>query len=445
MSAKHAIRFANKDKNRPTKGCLMFRYQQLAAAIAIGSLSGLAQAESTLEERLAAAESRLASLEKESTVEDRVQINGFMTFAMEKTSNVKDAAGNSLYFQNEVGNDDWSLDRLTRAGVQFNGKISDKAEAVVQVLGRADDNFDAQIKWAYVGYDINNSLTARAGRLMLPFYLHSQYTQVGYAYPWIELPTEMYAVIPLDTMEGIDLTWNVSTGNIAHSINVFWGGMDVESNGALFEVRDQHGINLRSNLGNWTAWYSYTNSEVSVDVSANVPVPPFPAALQNGLNMDHHYAYFTGLGLQYDNGSLFVMAERGRLDLSTPAHWFPTLDSGYVTAGYRFGKFTPHVTWAGIEHSDLSDVDTNNPLAPVALGLFQTFGDHQKSWTFGSRYDLTPGISLKAEVTYAYDFSGDDFKSNGFFSDPTNPTNLASPDTRDDDPMIYRLAVETVF
>lgn len=422
----------------------IFRYQQLAAAIAVGSLSGLAQADSTLEERLAAAESRLASLEKQSSLEDRVQVNGFMTFAMEKTNKVKDSAGNNLYFQNSVGNDDWNLDRLTRAGIQFNGKISDKAEAVVQVLGRANEDFDAQIKWAYVGYDISDSLTARAGRFMLPFYMHSQYTQVGYAYPWIELPTEMYAVVPMDTIEGVDLTWNVSTGNIAHSINVFWGGMDVESNGALFEVRDEHGINLRSNLGNWTAWYSYTNSQVSVDVSANVS-PPFPPALGNSLNMDHHTAYFTGLGLQYDNGSLFVMAERGRLDLATPAHWFPTLDSGYVTAGYRFGKFTPHVTWAGIEHNDISDVNTTNPVAPVALGLFQTFGDHQKSWTFGTRYDLTPGISLKGEVTYAYDFSGDDYTSNGFFSDPSNAANLAAPDTHDDDPMIYRLAVETVF
>ena len=412
----------------------MYRDWRLAAAIAVATLSGHAIAEDTLEERLALAESRLASLEKQGHIEDRVQINGFLTFAMEKTNRIEDAAGNELYYQGVVGNEDWNLDRLTRAGVQINSKISDDAEAVVQILGRANEDFSAEVQWAYVSYDINSSLTARAGRLMLPFYLHSQYTQVGYAYPWIELPGEMYAVIPLDTMEGIDLTWSFNTGNIAHSVNAFWGGMDVNSQGALFEVRNQHGINIRSNLGNWSGWYSYTNSEVSVNLFDTLSTTVF--------NMDHHYAYFTGLGLQYDNGSLFVMGERGRLDLSTPANWFPTLDSAYITAGYRIGKFTPHLTWASIEHNSISDVDLS--VGGGAGGfLFQQFGDHQKSWTAGLRYDLTPGISLKAEVATYYDFDDSDYKSNGLFSDPVTPTNLAGPDT--EDPTVYRFAVESVF
>lgn len=66
----------------------------------------------------------------------------------------------------------------------------------------------------------------------------------------------MYSVIPLDTHEGIDLTWNVSTGPVANSINVFWGGMDVPANGLQFKVRDQYGANIRSNLGDWSLWYS---------------------------------------------------------------------------------------------------------------------------------------------------------------------------------------------
>jgi len=419
----------------------------LGVTSAIAALSSPLHAETTLEQRLADAEARLASLESSNSEEERITINGFMTFAMERMSRVEDAAtGEDLVYQDEVDNQDWNLNRLTRAGVQISADISDQAEAVVQLLGRASDDFDAEVQWAYVAYDINDSLTARAGRLMLPFYLHSQYTQVGYAYPWVELPSEMYSVIPLDTHEGIDLTWDFTTGNIAHSLNVFWGGMDVPSEGQLFEVRNQHGINIKSNLGNWTGWYSYTNSEVSVDLSSTLEAPPFsvPPAASSGLNMDHHYAYFTGLGLQYDNGSLFVMGERGRLDLSTPANWFPTLDSLYVTTGYRLGKFTPHLTWSSIEHSSINDVDTGNPLAGVATVLFQSFGDQQKSWTLGTRYDLTPGVSLKAEASYYYGFAGSDYDSKGVFDAPSgNP--FVSPDPDGDNPVVYRLAVETVF
>lgn len=424
----------------------MKSFRMLAIASAISALAHPAFAESTLEERLAAAEQRLASLESNSTDEDRIQINGFMTFAMERMNHIEDAAtGETLVYQDNVGNEDWNLNRLTRAGLQISGNISDDAEAVVQILGRASDDFDAKVQWAYVSYDINEALTARAGRLMLPFYLHSQYIQVGYAYPWVELPSEMYSVIPLDTHEGIDLTWDFNTGNVAHSLNVFWGGMDVPSEDQVFEVRNQHGINIKSNIGNWTGWYSYTNSEVSVDLSGTLANDfGVPVIAAGGLNMDHHYAYFTGLGLQYDNGALFAMAERGRLDLSTPANWFPTLDSLYVTAGYRLGKFTPHLTWASIEHSNIREVDGTNPLAGVAAVLFQSFGDQQKSWTLGTRYDLTPGVSLKAEASYYYGFAGSDYDSKGVFDAPSgNP--FATPDPDGSHPIVYRLAVETVF
>lgn len=424
----------------------MNRYRLLAIVAAVMTITSAAHAETTLEERLAAAEQRLAALESSGNDEQDITINGFMTFAMERMSRVEDAAtGETLVYQYEVGNEDWNLNRLTRAGVQINGRISDKAKAVVQLLGRASDNFNAEVQWAYVSYDINDSLTARAGRLMLPFYLHSQYTQVGYAYPWVELPSEMYSVIPMDTYEGIDLTWNFNTGAINNSVNVFWGGMDVPLESVVFEGRNQHGINITSNLGNWTGWYSYTNGEVSVDLSNTLEnAYGVPAIASSGLNMDHNYVYFTGLGLQYDNGSLFVMGERGRLDMSSPANWFPTLDSLYVTAGYRLGKLTPHLTWSRIEHSSIDDVDTGNPLAGVATVLFQSFGDQQKSWTLGTRYDLTPGVSLKAEASYYYGFAGSDYDSKGVFDAPSgNP--LVTPDPDGDNPVVYRLAVETVF
>lgn len=431
----------------------MHRYSLALGSMALGLLCAPLHAEeTTLEQRLAAAEARLASLESRPGYVPKVDVNGFMTFAMERISPVETAAGNDMTYLGDIEHDDWNLNRLTRAGIQLNSQISDRAEAVVQLLGRASDDFNVDVQWAYVGYDIRPDLTARAGRFVLPFYLHSQYTQVGYAYPWIELPSEHYSVVPLDTMEGVDLTWNLNTGNVAHSINVFWGGMDVASEGSTFEVRNQHGINLRSNWGNWTGWYSYTNSEVTVDVSAaglaidaalNPPVGTGNDFGFSSFNMDSHYAYFTGVGLQYDNGRLFVMGERGHLDLSTPSHWFPTLDSGYITTGFRAGKWTPHVTWAYIEHSRPADVDTSvcaGPICPPAI-LFASFAEHQKSWTVGTRYDLATGIALKAEIGYQYDFGDSRFQTPGLYDDPVATT--GTPDKGD--PMVYRLAVESVF
>lgn len=415
----------------------------IGLALAVACAPAMAE-ELTLEQRLAAAEERLASLEIRKSEVPKVAINGFITFAMEKGSKVEDAAGNELAYMDDVEGDTWNLNRLTRAGVQFNSQISDKAEAVVQVLGRAQDDFNVDVQWAFVGYDLTPTLTARAGRFVLPYYMHSQYTQVGYAYPWIQLPAEQYSVVPMDTMEGIDLTWQVATGTISHSINIFWGGMELDdTSGATFSVKNQHGINVRSNWNNWTSWLSFSNNRVTSDLSG---INPALAAL----NQDDHYTSYAGIGLQFDNGSLFVMGEASEIALSAPGNAFPELVSGYVTAGYRMGKLTPHLTWGSIDHSNDSDVNpvivtVNNPPAPpfnvdVASSLFYDAAQRQKSWTLGARYDVTSGVALKAEASWMYDFGDESVRTQGLYSGPA----FSGPPEKGE-PWIYRLAVESVF
>lgn len=404
-------------------------------ALVVTSVPALAE-ELTLEQRLAAAEERLASLETRKSEAPKVAINGFITFAMEKASKVEDAAGDELSYLDEIDADGWNLNRLTRAGLQFNSKISDKAEAVVQVLGRAQDDFNVDVQWAYIGYDLTPDLTARAGRFVLPYYMHSQYTQVGYAYPWIQLPAEQYSVVPLDTMEGIDLTWQAVTGAVAHSINVFWGGMEIDDvSGATFSVKNQHGINVRSNWNNWTSWLSFSNNKITSDLT-NIP----PVGVLTPLNQDNHYSSYTGIGLQYDNGTLFVMGEASEIDLSAPGNAFPEITSGYVTVGYRIDKLTPHLTWGSIDHSSDSQLDPLDPLFPLASALFGDAAQRQKSWTLGARYDLTPGVALKAEASWMYDFGDEDFRTQGLYSGP-----LGSGSPEQGEPWVYRLAVESVF
>lgn len=401
------------------------RLTTIAAACLLAA-TGSAWAE-TLEERLATAETRLASLEQQNSVADRITINGYLRFAMETQTNIEDAAGNKLNYRGALEPDAWDNKRLSRAGLQVNARINDEAEAVVQLLARGSDDFAVEAQWAYLAYNVRPDITVRAGRLVLPFYLHSQYLNVGYAYPWVELPTEVYDTIPADTMEGIDATWNINTGSINHKLNVFWGSLETELNGALFESDHQRGINLRSTLGNWTSWLGYATTLISVDLSAiNPAFVPF--------NPDRAYAHFIGTGLQYDNGSLVLMGEATELKISAPANWFPRLPAGYLMAGYRFGKLMPHVTWAYGYAEDSADV------GPGAEPLYKTFASRQKSWTVGARYELASGIALKADASHYYDFSNNEVSTQGVF---TGPDPSGAPDNSN--PMVIRLAVDAVF
>ncbi len=401
------------------------------AAACLVAATGSVWAE-TLEQRLAAAESRLASLEQQNSVAERITVNGFIRFAMETQNNIEDAAGNKLAYRNSVVADEWDNRRLSRAGLQVNARISDDAEAVVQLLARGSDDFAAEAQWAYLGYNVHPDVTVRAGRLVLPFYLHSQYLNVGYAYPWVELPTEIYGAIPVDTMEGIDATWTLNTGSINHKLNVFWGSMDVDAGDLIFEIDHQHGINLRSNIGNITTWLGYTSSQVSLDLTPVLPTAQY--------NLDRAYAHYMSAGVQYDNGRLVLMGEATELKISSPDHWFPTQPAGYVMAGYRFGKLLPHITWAYVNAHGTSEVDPTPPPGAFASTLFADYADRQKSWTLGARYDLTAGVAVKAEASRYYDFGDDRLTTQGVFS---GPAGSGAPDNSN--PMVFRLAVEAVF
>ena len=198
---------------------------------------------------------------------------------------------------------------------------------------------------------------------------------------------------------------------------------------------------MRSNWNNWTSWLSFSNNKVSSDLSG---INPVLAAI----NQDNHYSSYTGVGLQYDNGTLFVMGEASEIDLSAPGNAFPELTSGYITVGYRIDKLTPHLTWGSIDHSRdsaVTPVIVANPVPPpanidVASLLFADAAQRQKSWTLGARYDLTPGVALKAEASWMYDFGDEDFRTQGLYSGP-----LGSGSPEQGEPWVYRLAVESVF
>jgi hypothetical protein len=422
----------------------MMKPTRTAAAV-LFAVSGSVWAE-TLEERLDRAESRLASLETQNRQEERITINGFLSFGMERTSSdITDKGtvlGTSDLTYRGTGSR-WDTRRLSRAGLQFNARIDEDTEAVVQLLARGDteNDYNVDAQWAYIAHDLTPNLTARAGRLVLPFYLHAQYFQAGYAYPWIELPAEVYGLIPKETHEGVDLVWRANTGQINHSINLFWGSMDVRTDAGVYEVRNQTGLNVRSHWQNWSSFIGYTFSDVSLDLSETDLSPLGLSPSLAAWSLDDAYAYFATAGIQYDNGSLLVMAETTQLGINTFEGWFPKTPSRYLTLGYRFGKLMPHVTWA---QTDASGKNCPNALASEACFLYADQAYRQKSWTFGARYELTSGVALKAETTHYYDFSSSKVKTSGYFepADPDVPFN-AAPSS--DKPAVYRLAVEAVF
>lgn len=391
----------------------------------------------TLEQRLAATEARLAALEHQDFRPQQITATGFLRFATETQTSIQDSADNDLSFRDALTADEWNNRRLTRAGLQLNARISDQAEAVVQVLSLGAEDYQLSAQWAFVGYNLTPDLQLRAGRIVLPLYLHSQYLNAGYTHPWIEMPTEVYGAVRTQTFEGIDLSWNLNTGAINHRLNVFWGNNDLRSPVAPgtqldFAVRHQHGINLRSSLGDFTSWLSFSNSLGTLDLT------PVGAG---AYSLDRDYVHYISGGGQYDNGELLLMAEFTELKVSAPHGWFPTQPAGYLMAGYRFGKLMPHLTWGFVD-------STGTVTDAGGEALYRSFAIRQKSWTLGARYDVSNGLAVKAEVSRYYDFSHRGLVTRGVFEGPVDtincgPQGICAP--HESQPLVVRLAVDAVF
>ena len=408
----------------------------LAALLGTLGATGSASAE-TVEERLARTEARLAAIENRqqstSDWQDRLTVHGFATLASRSTNTLRNAAGEKIRFE-DTGTD-LDLTSLTRAGLRIETEINDRTDFVVQLLAEGEDDFDAQMQWAYISYDINPALTFRAGRLVLPVFMHSQYTQASYAYPWVELPSQVYGILPVDTMEGLDFSLRFNTGPLSHLANLTYGSTDV----AGFEVDDQAGINLTSYLGNWTTRLSYAVGQTSIALPDLSPMGPNLAQL----SFDEEFGYFASAGLQYDNGRLLVMSEWVQLSQNAPKNSFPTQSATYIFTGYRFGPYMPHVTWTSSYSDDdnrcatlASPVDQAGCVGTVAGSISQS-----KSWTFGLRYELAPGVSLKAEAQRFYDFSNDGDTNGVLFVGANGTSNVPA----DDEAAVFRFAIDAAF
>lgn len=412
-------------------GAIMNRKMVVALLAALGSSQVWAEAsEGDLEQKLKDYEARLERLEQQelqeaSSNDDRLTINGFLSAGMSQT-NADAETGDVSYI--DGSGEEWSHDSLTRAGIQFNARLNDRAQAVVQMFASGEDNFDAELQWGYLDYAVTDSVSVKAGRIVAPFYMHSQYVDVGYAYPWVTLPAEVYQLAPVKTMEGMELAWSFATGPVFHRLSGFWGSSTVDGGprtaNAQFQADDLSGINLTSRWQDWTFRAAYSGASVSVpqaDLDAVIPATPL------GLSLDDVYTYFAGAGLQYDNGSWFFASEVARLSFG---NWYPSSESGYVSVGKYLGKWMPMVTWATLTPSELDD--------QLPQMLNDGLAERQKSWTGGLRYSLSDSVSLKGEYSYYYDFSDEDVSTTGYFV--TDGSQL-----KDDNASVVRFSVDLVF
>jgi predicted porin len=312
---------------------------------------------------------------------------------------------------------DWSAEVDSRLGLQLSSDITRSLSGVVQLVAeqRYDDTYTPTVEWANLALDVTPDLSVRAGRMVLPSFMVSEYRKVGYANPWVRPPQEVYGIVPVSNTDGVQVSYRSRFDQFTNTLRASYGRNDFDLPGGG-EGRARGGVTLVDTLewGASTLFAQYS----SVDLTLEQVNPLFNAFRQFGppgdaiadrYDVNDTRFEFISLGARYDPGDWFVMGELAWLESRS---FIGDRQGWYVTGGYRFGSITPYVTLAGADdHGNNSDpglppAGLPPPLAAMAAnlntGLNQLLADstEQKSISAGARWDFARNVALKVQVDY---------------------------------------------
>lgn len=118
--------------------------------------------------------------------------------------------------------EDIDFEQESMIAVQMRADIAEKLSATVQVVAKGADGWSPDVDWAYLTYQVGQDGTLMAGRRMLPMYYFSEYMEVGYAYPWIRPPANLYWW-EITQFNGLTYSHNFFAGDWTFGTSIFGG------------------------------------------------------------------------------------------------------------------------------------------------------------------------------------------------------------------------------
>jgi hypothetical protein len=377
------------------------------------------------------------------SADDLFSLHGYGTLGVvHSDEDQADFVNSSLIQPKGAGHTDaWSTAVDSKVGLQLDVNINDRLSAVVQLVSEAarnntwdgDENEDyvPSLEWANLSYQVTDDLTVRAGRIVLPLLMESEFRKVGFAQHWIRPPVEAYGEPPFTSSDGIDVSYRRHAGAMLNTLRAHYGYGSLR---AIFKTQvTVWGVNDTIEMGALTLRAAY------MSVHFQSPLPGFTPLLQNYANLtsafgaqgqaaaaqarylDMKYSTWYGqairnaeLGFSYDPGRWFFLGEVvvQRTD-SIPTSY----DSGYLSGGYRVGSFTPYATFARIKQKKRSEMRVATAIAgtpPNLAGAIAGMGaaingvvsgivdvdTSQQTFGVGLRWDLASNFALKTQYEY---------------------------------------------
>lgn len=345
-----------------------------------------------------------------------------------------------------------SLSEKSLLGIQVDYAFSSRFSVSTQLLAHSDDSRDSGVQWLYLSYEPSSAWQFQAGRLRTPYLKYSDVVDVGFSYPWLSAPQQLYgSYLFFPQYDGITGRYRFNLDKVYVETELYYGSFedDVAASGSNFTLAVDHlyggviqvtygGLQLR--VGSLASQDMETRiDDIELLIGALAEAGFYDLA--EYFRLDSSAESYV-IGLNYDSLDWFFAAER--MKVSTDAAVLSGIDNYYLTLGRYWHEFQFLITFS---HSKQT-IDTPDNTIPLGVDpqldlLYygvETFvarypTDDLSTVTLTGRWDWSPSVAFKAEVSF---LNGEHNKTS-FFDIKEDGVDF------DRNAILYQLGVEWVF
>jgi len=292
-----------------------------------------------------------------------------------------------------------TLDSESHLGLNFSSDLGNKLTFSSQILGEGlgGGQYTLNVDWFFVSYHPLEELTFRVGRQINPIYLYSEQVDVGFIYPTLRHPSEVYGLDPLESFDGISAIYTVLQNDLQWRAQLYAGGgsFTTSSTNSTYSgsLDDDKGIDLSVSDDHFKVRIGYSAVNPNVNVNQPYPVGTSP------------YGPVTGnVSIPADAGSIQIFSAGSSFDIQKFMGLFEAIrmtSTGslthsatgmYGTLGYHVSTLlTPYVTYAWEGNlSGTAYIYPDTSMSTTAL-------TDQHSMMLGATFRASTSVILKAE------------------------------------------------
>ncbi|AXT33438.1 hypothetical protein D1819_18915 [Pseudoalteromonas tunicata] len=282
---------------------------------------------------------------------------------------------------------DFTFEPETVFALQISADMGDKLKVTGQLVAKGTDDFRPELDWYYLTYQATNELTLMVGRRNIPMYYFSEFSEVGYAYPWMRPPSNLYWW-QVTQFNGFTAMYDFDMGGYSNTVSFFYGNEYSNENKEMNYYDKLYGGNARAVNEFWTDIVGM-NWNLSGDFF-NVRFVYFQndrdreTIAQDGSIADYtpFSQQFLGLGGNVDLANFTVLFDMNMVKYDDIyGTEFPTY---LVSLVYHMDQFHPYISYSKADQKRTKRANEE---------------DYEEHYllSYGVRYDFHQSASLKLQ------------------------------------------------